>query len=276
MKQLVAGPVFSEFGWELLAWQGLVRKMAVGYDKVIICAREGHEPLYKDFATTFIPHQIAGLKDCWSVTNVDLSAVKSVKNYCRSLQGDWIQPTGFVEIKAQKFIKYGSRERGKRLGYNFDIVCHARKPIGKRPSHSWNPWRWNELVQRLDARGLRVAAIGTEAYLPEGAVDMRAAPLTDVMDAMAAATMVVGPSSGPMHLASLCGAPHLVWTDQQYYSAIQATNRERYERVWNPLNTPCRVLDQDSWQPSVDAIYTAIEECLTTWTQKKSLPNSAR
>jgi hypothetical protein len=54
---------------------------------------------------------------------------------------------------------------------------------------------------------------------------------------LANADIVIGPSSGPMHLASLCGAPHVTWTDK-------ASTKRRYLGGWNPHKTPCIVLDQ--------------------------------
>jgi len=82
------------------------------------------------------------------------------------------------------------------------------------------------------------------------------------MDNMAATRLVVGPSSGPMHLASLCGTPHLVWTDQIRYSAIQVNNRKRYETLWNPFCTPCWVLDTQGWAPLPSFVLEEILYCL--------------
>lgn len=269
-KRLVAGPWLGEFGWEVMSWQGFVRKAAVDYDEVIVCSREGHEALYSDFSSRFIPHQFAGLKDCWSVGNVDVQSLNNLKNYLRTLGGDVLKPTGLIPTAHQHMIPFGSKERGKRLGYNFDMVIHARKPIGKRPGHSWPLHLWNQLVEKLSK--YRIAAIGTEAFVPEGTVDMRGCGLQDTMDAMAATKLVIGPSSGPMHLASLCRVPHVVWTDNKVYSAIGATNRERYETIWNPLKTPVTVVDHAGWHPTADEVYRAVQERLEQWNKKPSNP----
>lgn len=269
-KRLVAGPWLGEFGWEIMSWQGFIRKAAVGYDEVFVCSREGHEALYADFSTRFIPHRVAGLKDRWSVSGVDAQSLKNLKAYLRTLGGDQLQPTGLIPIEHQHITPCGSKERGKRLGYNFDMVIHARKPIGKRPGHAWPLSHWNQLVAKLSR--YRIASIGTEAYVPEGTVDMRGCGLLDTMDAMAATKVVIGPSSGPMHLAALCRVPHVVWTDTQVYSAIGATNRERYETLWNPLKTPVTVVDTAGWHPTADAVYAAVLERLEQWNKKPSNP----
>lgn len=262
-NRLVAGPWLGEFGWELMSWQAFVRKAAKGYDEVYVCSREGHEPLYRDFCKQFIPHPIGGLKDCCHTGLVDQRQIRAVNDYLRGLGGDRLIPEKLIPIEQQSFVRFGSKEHGKRLGYNFDIIVHARKPIGKRPGHSYPLNRWNELIRRLPK--CRIACIGNEAYAPEGTVDMRVAPMQDCMDAIASATMCMGPSSGPMHLASLCGTPHMVWTDTKYYSAIGCDNARRYHLLWNPLRTPCKVLDLYGWLPTVDQLVRAVEEQLALW-----------
>ncbi len=269
MKRLVIGPFCGEFGWNLLNFQGFARKAAVGYDEVIVCSHDGCEALYKDFATRFVPHRLAGLKDCMGAANLDMQVLKNTKAYLRTLGGDTINPTALIPIESQHFIKFGSKERGKRLGYNFDMVIHARKPIGKRPGHAWPLQYWNQLVKKLDK--YRIAAIGTEAHLPDETVDMRACGLQDTMDLVAATKLTIGPSSGPMHLASLCKTEHVVWTDNKVYSAIGTTNRVRYETLWNPFKTPCTIIE-DGWMPSVESIYRVIEERLQAWGRKPSNP----
>jgi hypothetical protein len=61
-----------------------------------------------------------------------------------------------------------------------------------------------------------------------------------------------GHSSGPLHLASLCGTPHLVWTNRKTYG-MGKTSREKYESWWNPLRTPVTVLDS-GFDPTVDEV----------------------
>ena len=41
--------------------------------------------------------------------------------------------------------------------------------------------------------------------------------------------VVIGQSSGPMHLASLCRVPHAVWGHHRLY--------QRYADTWNPHKT---------------------------------------
>jgi ADP-heptose:LPS heptosyltransferase len=92
--------------------------------------------------------------------------------------------------------------------------------------------------------------------------------LSEVMDLMAGATMVIGPSSGPMHLASLCGTPHIVWTDDKVWPAAKMNNRTRYEKAWNPLRTPCKVLDANGWDPSVETVASLVLQGAKEWSNR--------
>jgi hypothetical protein len=61
---------------------------------------------------------------------------------------------------------------------------------------------------------------------------------------------MVGPSSGPMHLASLSGTRHLVWSSPH--------NRNRYLDAWNPFKTPVYFYAKEDWNPKVDNIHKEI------------------
>jgi hypothetical protein len=256
MRQLIAGPWVGEFGWELMSWQGLVRKRAKAYDKVIVCSRVGHAELYADFAHEYIPHRLDGLKDCWRMRPSDPAKLAKLRAHLNDLPGDLLQPNGFVHSRDQDFVRFG------RSGHvsSFDLVIHARKPVGKRKHHSYPAEHWEVLVCELVRHGVTVACIGTEAFRPPGVLDLRGLPLRYVADIMSSCLVVAGPSSGPMHLASLCGARHVVWTDKAYYSAFRGRNRQRYERIWNPLRTPCRVIDEYGWHPRPEVLIPILLE----------------
>ena len=256
MSRLVVGPWVGEFGWELMSWQGRARKLAEQFDEVIVCSRPGHELLYADFADRYVTHYVDGLKDCYTIKNFDRGAYKRIDDHLAGLGGSRFRPGKLFTLDAQKFIKYGC----DTYIHGYDVLVHARKEIGKRKHHSYPIRAWESIVASLIHRGITVAAIGTEAYLPPGALDLRHLPLMHIADAMAACKVVIGPSSGPMHLASLCGAKHIVWTDQGRYSAIGGTNRKRYEERWNPLRTHVRVIDRYGWHPPAEKILEAVLE----------------
>ena len=263
-KALVAGPCISEFGWELCEFQGHVRKLAQGCSKVVVCSFAGHLPLYADMNPEFIPHHVDGWRDCHRMRDGSITNSAELQRVQRKLDARMgeLMRTGYTvtriesipkkgkavgtrrPIDQQCFIKFGNPARVPDV---FPLVIHARARPDKVKTNGDNyPQKeWEELLRLLAAAGLsKVAAVGLRnaSIVPVGAVDHRGHELQPTMDLMAAATIVVGPSSGPMHLASLCGTPHMVWATDRHQSAIMLRNRERYVQYWNPIKTPVKVL----------------------------------
>ena len=257
MRSLIAGPWVGEFGWELMSWQAVIRKMSKAYDRVVVCTRTGHEAIYEDFAQEFVLHSLEGTKDCGRLTGHNIGEEARLRNKLLQYHGVRMHPFKRpIAVQDQEFIKFGE-------GHSFspfDVLVHARARVGKRPHHSYPIGEWDNIVKRLINAGLTVGAIGTEAYLPDGAMDLRALSLRSLMGIIRASHLVIGPSSGPIHLTSLCGTRHLVWTDTAYYSAIKGRNRRRYETIWNPLKTPCRVMDNYGWHPPFEKVVAAVFE----------------
>jgi hypothetical protein len=240
---LFAGPWVGEFGWELMNWQGWVRALAPHYEKVIVCARESSRALYADVATEFLPHTLRGCAD-----HVVLRGVENPGERERVLarlepEMDHLRPRMFVPASAQRFIRFGRPPAVPGV----DVLIHARGKVTAR-DRNWSPGSWERLVSELRAMGHRVGGVGLpgDALEIDGVEDFRGLPLQETMDLMAGARLVIGPSSGPMHLASLCGTPHLVWTNRGIYR-MGKTSREKYESWWNPLGTPVRVLDDEGF-----------------------------
>jgi hypothetical protein len=263
-EPIIAGPWVGEFGWELMSWQGAIRKLAESRS-VIVCCQRGHGDLYRDFAHRIIEHDIDIRRpDCWRGTVVDHTAFNLLIGEL-AVQGKLLGPSGVIPIEVQKFIKYGTPDR--TLENRFDVIIHARAPIND-PKRAWPPEKWEMLTEILMDHNLRMASIGTQAYYPKITADLRNIPLNETMDLMAGATMVIGPSSGPLHLASLCGTPHIVWTDNKFWSAARMNNRTRYEKAWNPLGTPCKVLDASGWDPPVETVASLVLQGIKEWSNR--------
>ena len=256
---LFAGPWVGEFGWELMNWQGLLRALRPRYGRIVVCARESSRALYEGVADGFVPHAIRGQANAHVA--FDVRNPEELRRVLEAIPpgADHLPPLAHVPAEAQAFVRLGDPARAAG---RVDVLVHAR---GREavPGRNWSAAKWMELLSVLDGAGLRVGAVGLAADtldLP-GIADFRDRPLGAVMDLMAAAQLVVGPSSGPMHLASLCGAPHLVWTDRRTYG-MGKTSREKYERWWNPLGTPVRVLDEAGFDPDVGAVAAAARAML--------------
>lgn len=262
---LIAGPCVSEFGWELLEFQGHIRALANQHDHVVVCSTEALRPLYADFKPIFVGHKIRGTRDCHIIRSIanpeEWDRVMAVlEQHKKSFEAcgcrvRWEQSRPSSNTKAprrpiaqQLFVQYGTASNASKA---YSLVIHARDRQDGGPcgGDNYPVEAWNELLKLLISYGLiaklsDVAAIGLRgsAIAPSGVDDLRDSPLQTVMDLMAAAKVVLGPSSGPMHLASLCGTPHFTWATDRHQSVIGGNNRDRYLNYWNPLKTPAFVM----------------------------------
>lgn len=256
-KVLLAGPWIGEFGWELFCWQGYVRKLSENYDKTIVIGRPTNGFLYADFADEFIPFDPESHKtDAWRC-----NGAKPHNHLIQSIQHNkWVngqfdigfrygKPKGLLAkggIDFQKYHKYKSDATDK----GYDIIFHCRnKSTGSE--RNWSKIQWEFLKDML--RDYSIACIGNdEAFHIEGTDDLRNIDLSELVAIMNNSKIIVGPSSGPMHLASLSGLKHLVWSEE--------FNRARYETVWNPFNTDVIFFSDGGWNPDPREITKIIKE----------------
>lgn len=247
-----AGPWVGEFGWELFCWQGYLRSVADQFDRVIVCSRPGHEALYEDFADEFVPFDPPpdAQPDCHRMHGYDGDAfshlVPEGAQWMNpwNLKADW--SGGPPVVHNQKFIQFG-----KATPYKYDILIHAR---GRRTcsERNWSRANWLELYASLP-HGWTVGWVGLEdesmAHPAGDGLDLRSVSLSELIHTLRAARMVIGPSSGPIHLAALCGTPHVVWSGS-------VRDVPRYRDLWNPFNVSHTMLT--TWQPKVSDVLDSI------------------
>ncbi len=255
-RTLFAGPWVGEFGWELMNWQGWVRKLASSYDRVLVCSRASSEALYADFADEFIPHRLKGQADHVLMREMEPPEEQARIHSLVQPDMDQLVPRVFVPSSAQTFHQFGEVLPEEE---SCEILIHARGK-GAHAHRNWPEENWNAFCERQRDAGRRVGAIGLSGDtldLPDVA-DFRDAPLQETLNRIRSAKIVVGPSSGPMHLASLCGTPHLVWTNRGIYR-MGKTSREKYESWWNPFHTPVRVIEADTFLHPLTTILNELE-----------------
>ena len=239
------GPWTGEFGWELLTWQAFCRKRAKEFDKSYVSSFPDVAALYEDFAT-FIPHNHPGRGLDWR----DLSRIEFT-----------VPPDADVHIKPHKQYRVPNQEFiefGLPAIQEFDYILHARN-IKKGSNKNYPEKQWQLLVEFLLSKG-KVAVVGTQADLClEGAADLRGFPLKLLMRYIAGSKVVIGQSSGVMHLTTLCKTPAVVWGDAKTYYG--ETLEKRYKDTWNPFKSPVEFLFDEHWQPSIESIISAVNKC---------------
>ena len=258
---LVVGPYIGEFGYELFKWQGYVRTQAKLYDKVIVSSRPGHAVIYKDFAQNYISYTTP-VSACAGIANtIEESDIYEVASqvfkgipYNRIIVPFKLEPN-----TPQEYTPYGHNNNNY---VPYDIVIHARnitvnsgnmrtKDRTLKESRNWSYANWWHFITYINQRSkLRICCIGhpDAALYLDNTDDKRNIELAELADLLANAKVIVGPSSGPMHFATLCRCPQVVWGTPNLL--------KRYQTEWNPLGTPVEFISTDEhWNP--DPTYVA-------------------
>ncbi len=246
-KVAFAGPCIMEFGWEIMTWVPYLRKLSHDYEKMYISTFPGMEALYTGFhcEVEFIPHEYPDRTDDWMNS--------AIYQYDPD---HWHTPDSVTDhirmIKRYKvdgeYVRYGSP-----VIPEVGVLFHARG-IDRFSFKNWPVGKWEQLAKGFPG----VISIGTkdDLHVP-GTRDCKGAALGELMDCIASAAIVIGQSSGLMHLASLCGTPQLVWADNKTY--FNEPLEKRYKETWNPFNTRVTWIDCDNWNPDPQQILDALK-----------------
>ena len=246
MKIAYFGPWYGEFGWELLTWQAYCRYKSRNYDKVYVCSFPDMAPLYEDFAE-FIPHNMQKRALDWrSLEGIQYDIPKDATVH--------IPPHKKYKVEEQEFIKFGKNPISE-----FDWLIHPRN-TSKGNNKNYPKPLWDLLVKQLPGIG---ATIGTKEDLYiEGTKDLRGISLTDLMNYIAGSSVVIGQSSGVMHLATLCNTAIVVWGDNKTY--FSETLETRYKNTWNPFKSKVEYIGEDFWRPAPEIIVENVTNILST------------
>jgi len=252
---LVAGPFLGEFGWELMQWQGYVRQLSKFYQQTIVYGRSSSAFFYNDFASEFRICEV----DSWDTNGYTLDGfdylqwVDDLGIKCDILVAD-NRCESLPKLFNQDFVNFGEFDSGNE----YDLIIHARKiPSLKgnpdKDLRNWSTEYWDELCFALP--DLKIGAVGVPelSYLPPKCIDLRGVETKKLCSIMASSKCCIGPSSGVMHLASLCKTPHFVWTSKDATWGFGGT-AYRYLRSWNPFATPVKILVFDGYQPKPELI----------------------
>ncbi|NWG32759.1 MAG: hypothetical protein HXY29_14890 [Rhodocyclaceae bacterium] len=247
MRVLLTAPYVGEIGWELMAWQARVRLLfhRGGFDRLVVLGSAGKEAFYQDMPLDYRPVEPAGLPgvayedrrllpDNQPMSRSELRAF--VEPAVRAAAGELAQSGCQTHIlcppyagkpwpcdrRHQRFIRFQSPHPDPR-GAPWVVLVPRTRGFG---AANWTAAQWEELAGSLDGVGVGISTLPCEAA---AAIEM-----------LSACDLAVGQSTGGLHLASLCGCPHLVWAAEpsRLWTPWSITNRQRYQTFWNPLGTP--------------------------------------
>ena len=238
------GPFWGEFGWEVAQWAPYVNAHFMPGDT--LRCQPGHAQLYAVDGTIEQSHprpfnRIPDMLMPWpSPPAVSPPGVYPDRGVPRII--DVLKP---VPLRQD-------------CGHDREwVVLHCRG-IGKCPERNLGPDVWDGVVDRLNATGIEPVIVGgPKDYAPAGDLkhDLRFGILCDTIHAMRRAKVVVGASSGPMHLAQAAEAPVIVWSGNDH------KDKPRYEDVWNHHRSSTTFL-APTWQPTERVIIKAIRSAL--------------
>lgn len=258
---MIAAPFFGEFGWEVSLWAPWLRwKMQRHHphNELTVLCRPGHEYLYEDFAKQVFVRKPPGpvtsidCQNCWvsgqrithetykSIAKAGLGRKQMPKGRIITpydLQTTWETNEPPHLGRRGSYHAYGKRGN-KHEGW---VAVHVRACPFKQPERDWPMAKWEELIEALHIE--HVIAVGSldGSLRPPFAEDFRGRPLRDVCDALAWCQVIVGPSSGPLALAMLCGTPVVWWSPN-------IKDESRFDRLWNPFGVRQQKVE-NNWDP---------------------------
>jgi hypothetical protein len=272
VEHVIAGPWVGEFGWELMCYQGYLRYLAKNNKHLksfIVLGRTGHKILYQDFCTEYYDydpdssHCTGALCQNWKYDNFH----EEVAKRSTSSKYLWLPTSTFFinyHLDGPKKIGFMKDFKEKQIFKTYEdrtvsnsILIHARytNKYGSA-DRNWAKENWNKIVEYLINAEYEVIAIGKEghAYSPNLAINKLNISLEQTINIMNQAKIIVGTSSGPMHLATLCELPQAIISPE--------FNRIRYEKDWNPFNTKVELIPNEQWNPSVKEVIKGIERLI--------------
>lgn len=262
---LIAGPWVGELGWELMGWQGYVRKLRERYQRTIVISYPNREFLYEQ--CEFFPHDLQLQNSGFAYGKLPMDDARALVKHCADQLSinsyDSFFPFQLNKITrlligGQKFVKLRPTFV---TSDKFDVAFHFRNLLRPEDGDEKNypQQAAAAIVNDCVQRGLRICHIGDPrmSHNLDGCEDRRSVDLNETVATICSSRIVVGGSSGPMHLAHLCDVPIIVW-------AASSIILERYFGDWNPFGTRTFVTSDTTWKPNQDSVlstvYTALDQ----------------
>jgi ADP-heptose:LPS heptosyltransferase len=252
-------------------WQGFLRKTIKKHKEiepesvVYISHRPEHKLLYNNIPATLVPYNGPVGYNTFCEKELGFVYNNLHEQYIADGQAvfPWTRPYFQPTKEEQEFISYAERDEKKVLDR---IIIHARW-TNKNNSifKCWSRDKWAKLCDYF-SKDYEVCSVGTtEAALHvPGTTDVRDLNLESLALLMVTSRLVIGPSSGPIHYASLNKTPHISWGGV-------AKTKTRCEDTWNIFGTPVTFIqpkpgglhdDPASWDAELEEVINATTEML--------------
>jgi hypothetical protein len=263
-SNLIAGPFAGEFGWELMEWQGWVRRLKKKYERTLVISYPHSQYLYE--GCEFYAHALDLGKSGFGYGSLPVDAALAIVERCAKNLGivsyDWFAPHMLRQplkllLRGQDFTTFHEPPAGTLKP---DIVFHFRDFAREDGDFKNYPKQdADKLIRLCRETGYRVGCLGGPAlsYCPDGCMDLRSRDLKTAVSAICSATLVAGGSSAPMHLASLCNTPIVVWTGPPF-------DAKRYFAHWNPHKSKVFLVTEKSFRPPAEEVLAAIQNAMMT------------
>jgi len=266
---LLAGPYSGELGFELMEWSGYVRHLSAKYRRTIVVSYAGHGCLYD--RCEYYPHDQSLENSGYGFGSLAPKQINAMMtSYVKALgltSFDWLHPTHLNRyakwiLGPQLFWEPFQAHRDQ---HRYDVAFHFRSLRRADLDEKNYPLEWAlDLVNRCKAHAIRVCCIGHPQYARslDNCDDLRSTELRQTREVLKDIRIVAGGSSAPMHLASLCGLPIVVWWKN---SAFDPHLRDKYLRLWNPHRAPVFVVSDSTFQPPPEQVFSQIMKALRSF-----------
>ena len=269
-RNLLAGPFAGEFGYELMQWQGFVRRRRRHYANVHVITYPGREYLYEGCQVHY--HDTALEQAGFFYGRLTRAQARRITNAKAAEIGlkdyDLFEPSLLCTQYHKRLLggqEFRLLEEPPIDGKMVDLAFHfraVRKEGPDQDNKNYSTAQADKLLAHCVGRGISVSCIGHPkyAYCPPGCPDYRSVDLRRTVAAISSARAVAGENSGPMHLANLCGKPTILWAQDQW--------RIDYSLRWNPFRVPIYIAANHTCQPAPEVIGDALANALDDLRQR--------
>jgi hypothetical protein len=260
----------GEVGWEVAQWIPTIRRIAQNargkHRRITAECRTGFSWLYEDFCDNITERDPVGVPDMMRATvggkkRSARFAGSADKVICPEHFNIRTLGNGVPDLASEKAYHRYEIDSSEDPGL---VVIHARN-LSRHPVRNYN--RWEKVIELLPGYGVRkLAFVGSkEDYYPSPYnrerkiryIDARGKPIQDQVAWMKSADIVVGASSGVMHIAQIVAQrPIVVW------SGIESS-APRYRESWNPFKTKMRFVP-GKWDPKPEDVAKAVASGVAT------------